>query len=164
MNKIRISNLIYLAGLIDGDGSLIAQLVARKDYVNRFQIRFTIQITQLTKRRCHLDKIRENIGAGSVRVRGELSDYVLTSTKDVDELLRKLYPFLRIKKKQAELIIQIIEQLPSSKNSPTLFLELCRKADQVARLNDSKNRTITAESVENKLKKIGRLKQGEKKD
>jgi hypothetical protein len=60
-----------------------------------------------------------------------------------------------LKKKQADLIIRIIEQLTSSKNSAVLFVQLCRLTDQVALLNDSKSRTITAEVVETTLRELG---------
>lgn len=154
MKTLNKDDLLYFAGLIDGDGSIVAQLVRRSDYVFRFQIRLTVQVSQRKKRRHYLEDIRNTIGYGSVRDRGEVSDYQLTETKVVFHFLKQISPFLRIKKKQANLVIKIIEQLPSSKNSPLLFLDLCRLADQVAELNDSKKREINAEIVLNELKKL----------
>ena len=151
MKNIDRDDLIYLAGLIDGDGSIVAQMVRRSDCVYKFQIRCTVQITQLRKRRHFLENIKEIIGYGYIRDRGNISDYVLTETRCVYSFLKQLSPFLRMKKKQANLILRIIEQLPSSKNSALLFIELCRISDQVAELNDSKKRTMTAEIVANEL-------------
>ena len=155
MKIIEKDELIYLSGLIDGDGSLIAQMVRRHDYKFKYQIRCTVQITQLKKRRHFLEKIQESIGYGIIRDRGTVSDYVLVEPKCVYWLLKQLSPFLRLKKKQADLIIRIIEQLTSSKNSAVLFVQLCRLTDQVALLNDSKSRTITAEVVETTLRELG---------
>jgi hypothetical protein len=154
MNIVNRDDLLYLAGLIDGDGSIVAQMVRRSDYVYRFQIRFTIQITQLKKRRHHLVHIKEIIGYGYIRDRGDISDYILTETRCVYSFLKQLAPFLRMKRKQANLLLRMIEQLPSSKNSASLFMKLCHMADHVAQLNDSKKREITAEIVENELKKL----------
>ena len=154
MENISRDDLLYLAGFIDGDGSIIAQIVRRSDYVYKFQIRCTIQITQLKKRRHFLEDIRKIIGYGNIRDRGNISDYVLTETRSVYRLLKQLSPFLRLKKKQADLVIRIIEQLPSSKESALLFVELCRITDLVAELNDSKKRTISAEVVEKQLKEL----------
>jgi hypothetical protein len=154
MKTLNKDDLLYLAGFIDGEGSLVAQMVRRSDYAFRFQIRLTLQLSQRKKRRHYLEDIRHTVGYGSVRDRGEMSDYVLTETKVVFHFLKQVSPFLRIKKKQANLIIKIIEQLPSSKNSPLLFIELCRLADQVAELNDSKKREINAEIVLNELKTL----------
>lgn len=154
MKNINKDDIIYLAGLIDGDGSILAQIVRRSDYVYKFQIRCTLQITQLKKRRHFLEHIRETIGYGSVRDRGNISDYVLTETRCVYFFLQQLSPFLRMKKKQADLLLRIIEQLPSSKNSALLFIELCRISDHVSELNDSKKREITAEVVAKELKEL----------
>jgi intein/homing endonuclease len=40
----------YLAGFIDGDGCLLAQLVKRPDYLYKFQIRISINFYQKTSR------------------------------------------------------------------------------------------------------------------
>ena len=151
MKILNKDDLLYLAGLIDGDGSIIAQMVRRSDYRFRFQIRVTVQVSQQKKRRHYLEHICDTIGHGGVRDRGDMSDYVLTDTKMVYQFLKQLSPYLRLKKKQANLVIKIIEQLPSAKDSAVLFIELCRLADQVAELNDSKNRQINAEVVAKEL-------------
>jgi hypothetical protein len=158
--QILKDDLIYIAGFLDGDGSIIAQLVKRDDYKNGYQIRLSIQFTQLTKRRIYLEKLKDLIGVGYIRDRSfspkrgvetsPVSDYVITETKQVYLFLKMITPFLRIKKKQADLVITIIEQLPLAKD-PHKFYELCQKVDQVAAFNDSKSRLITADVVYAKL-------------
>jgi hypothetical protein len=49
-NKLKRDTLIYLAGFIDGDGSLLAQIIYRKDYKYKFQIRVSISFHQHKKR------------------------------------------------------------------------------------------------------------------
>jgi hypothetical protein len=152
---IQRDDLLYYAGLLDGDGSLVVQMVRRSDYVFQYQLRFTVQVTQLTKRKHHLEEMKNIIGYGYIRDRSTgISDYILPETRCVYSFLKQIAPFLRIKKKQANLIIRMIEQLPSSKKSAALFIELCQMADQVAELNDSKSRKITADVVANDLKKL----------
>ena len=152
MKTFSTQELMYLAGLVDGDGSIIAQNVRRKDYVNKFQIRLTVQVTQLTKRRHHLVRIQSLVGAGSVQdYKDGISHYQLIGGAQVYNLLTQLVPYLRIKKKQANLVIRIIQQLPAGKKSKEKFLELCQLADQVADLNDSKTRTVTADVVASEL-------------
>jgi hypothetical protein len=53
--KTRFSNLkrdtlIYLAGFIEGDGSLGAQIIFRNDYRDNFQIRLSVGFHQHKKR------------------------------------------------------------------------------------------------------------------
>jgi len=163
---LTLDELNHIAGFLDGDGSVIAQIIRRKDYVLKFQIRLTVQFTQHTKRRWFLEHIKDLIdllkidllkiggkgkpGMGWIRNRGEseVSDYVITDTQDVLTVLRILEPFLVIKKKQAGLVIKIIESLPSVGHSQVAFLEVARLTDQVAQLNDSKTRTVTSKVVE----------------
>ena len=42
--------LAYLAGFLDGDGSIIVQLVPRKDYTYKFQVKVSIVFYQKTTR------------------------------------------------------------------------------------------------------------------
>lgn len=134
--------ITYLAGFIDADGSIFAQLIKNENYKHKFQVRVTIQITQLTERNWFLNKILSIIGSGQIKKRKEkekkakLSDYILTDIKAVHFLLKKIRPFLMLKQKQADLIIQIIERLPSSKDSQDNFIEICKMVDHVAKLND----------------------------
>lgn len=160
MNQIENIELSYLAGLIDGDGSIIAQFVYHKDYKKTmpYEIRLTVQVTQLTKRRHHLEYLLQTIGEGSVRDRkkrnnkDQISDYVLVGPRAVSELLKMLVPYLRIKKKQAELVIRICEQLDNSAD-PAIFDQTLDLVDHVAALNDSKNRENTAQVVRDRIKK-----------
>ncbi len=81
INKISKRYLIYLAGLIDSDGSIYVRLVYHRDYkpTRPYQISLTVQISQLTVRRdkCLKDAQRV-IGAGTVRDRKPPKDLTLT--------------------------------------------------------------------------------------
>lgn len=87
-----------------------------------------------------MNDIRELIGAGYIRDRDLISDYVLVEVANVAKFLHQVQPYLRLKQKQANLVLKIIEQLPSSSDSHDKFLTLCQLVDQVAALNDSKSR------------------------
>lgn len=130
--------LAYMAGFIDSDGSLMAQLVKKPDYAYKYQIRLSIQFSQRTSRKHHLEKFREEVGYGHVITRNDMSDFVITEARIVCEFLELLQPYLRIKKKQANLIIKIIQELPSAKVSKEKFIELCKLANQVSELNTPK--------------------------
>ncbi len=151
LKRIKKDDLLYLAGFIDADGSIIAQIVRNKEYILKFQIRVTVQVTQLKKRRFFLEDIKEMIGVGTVRDRNEISDYVLTDTKLVCEFLKQIVPYLRLKKKQANLVVKIIEQLPTARQTKESFIQLCSLVDQVSNLNDSKSKKITADVVAKEL-------------
>lgn len=153
MNTIFLLDLVYIAGFLDGDGSICAQLVRGKAYKWGFTIRVTIQFTQLTKRRVFLEKLQNIIGAGYICDRPKvnrnltISDYVITNVSQVYKLLVQLQPFLKIKQKQANLVIRLIEQMPLAKISKDVFIQQTLLVDQIAALNDSKSRTITSNTV-----------------
>jgi hypothetical protein len=149
----------YLAGFIDADGSIMAQIVSRKDYVLRFQIRVSVTCVQKMNRIHHLTNFQSEIGKGTIRDRGDgIGEFAIVGHKNVSAFLKQIVPYLRNKKKQANLVIRICEQLDLTKKDPQKFLELCVLADQVAALNDSKNRSNTAQTVETVLIDLGLIK------
>ena len=50
LKRINKTELAYLAGFVDGDGCINAQIVKRPDYKFKFQIRFTVSFFQKTTR------------------------------------------------------------------------------------------------------------------
>ena len=124
MNKILLNDLLYIAGFLDGDGCIMAQLVTRTDYKMGYQIRLTIRFTQFLKRKIYLEKLKEIIGLGYIRTRNSMCDYIITEPKNVYTFLRQVQPLLKIKQKQANLVLTIIEQLPLAKDSQTKFIKL----------------------------------------
>lgn len=148
--------LSYIAGFLDADGSVLAQIVQRQGYTYHYQIRFTVSFVQKTKRKHFLMQLQKEIGIGTLRDRNDgISELAIVGWQSVASLLYKLQPVLRIKLKQANLVLKIIEQLPLTKKSPQKLLELCYLADQVAALNDSASRLMTAEHVEKHFKDLG---------
>jgi Rad3-related DNA helicase len=136
LSNLKPEVLAYMAGFIDSDGSLIAQIVRKNDYAYKFQIRFSIQFSQRTSKKHHLEKLCEEVGYGHVVTRQNMSDFVITEARIVCEFLQLLQPYLRIKKKQANLIRKIIQELPSAKVSKEKFIELCKLVNQVSQLNE----------------------------
>lgn len=145
----------YIAGFIDGDGSLFARIVpTKKDlkykiivslglYQHKKHIHFLKDITKLFNGRGHL----------RIRSKEQMADYQISDTKYLKLFLTKIYPYLKIKSSQAKLILEIIKDYEELKNLNSLtqqqaaFLEVCKKIDQVAFLNFSKKRVHTFESV-----------------
>ena len=50
MKKQEKVDYSYLAGLIDGDGCILAQIVKREDYKYKYEIRVSVTLYQKTKR------------------------------------------------------------------------------------------------------------------
>jgi hypothetical protein len=143
--------LAYIAGFLDGDGSIFFQIVPRKDYRQKFQIRSSIAFYQKTEYAKILDWLKEIFGVGYIRHRKTgMSDYTIVDSKEVHKILELLQPYVRLKRKQVELGLEIFKKLESKKSNGD-FLEICKLVDKFKELNYSKKRTITYESVSKSL-------------
>jgi len=69
----------------------------------------------------------------------------------VENLLTLLLPHLKLKRKTAQLLLEIIKDKKNITNKCD-FLKVCKKVDKVAEFTDSKNRLITSAVVESSLK------------
>ena len=75
------SNASYVAGFLDGDGSIHFQLVRQKEYRFGYYIRASMSFSQSTTARQGLEQIQKLLGGGGyMRDRGTgMSDLVITS-------------------------------------------------------------------------------------
>ena len=139
----------YIAGFLDGDGSIMAQLVYRKDYRLGYQIRTSVVFYQKTNHQDFLLWLKEQLGYGYVRARRDgISEYTVVGFREVSYVLTLLYPFLHLKKELAERVLAIIRQHPPQrKMTAQTLVVLGGLVDQTASFNYSKKRTNTTEKV-----------------
>ena len=139
--------LAYIAGFLDGDGSIFFQIVRRPDYKRKFQIRSSIAFYQDSSNLRILEWLKEQIGAGYIRHRKTgISDYTIVESEKVEEILRSLQPYVILKKKHIELGLEIIKKNKINKTDKE-FIEICKLVDKFKELNYSKKRTMTSETV-----------------
>jgi LAGLIDADG endonuclease len=81
----------YLAGFLDGDGCINAQIIRRTDYRLGFQIRVSLTFFKSTKRHWFLIKLHKQLKCGSIRKRKDgISEYTIVGATQV-ECLCTLY-------------------------------------------------------------------------
>ena len=147
--------LAYIAGFLDGDGSIFFQLIRKKDYCLGFQVRTSIAFYQKTENEQILLWLKQQFLAGYIRRRKTgISDYTIVETKEVRRILELLQPYVRLKKEQVRLGLEILSKFPFTDDA-TKLIALCRLVDRFRDLNYSKKRTITSEIVELHLKSHG---------
>jgi hypothetical protein len=139
----------YIAGFLDGDGSIMAQLVKRKGYKLGFQIRVSIVFYQKTIHQEFLLWLKEQLGYGYVRMRNDgMSEYTIVGLKEVEYVLKLLNPCLNLKKELSSDVLKLIKQHPSQrKMTRTQLLLLSNLVDRTAVFNYSKKRTNTSATV-----------------
>lgn len=152
LKKLSSEQKAYLAGFLDGDGSINAQIIRRNDYILKFQIRVSITFFQKTTRYWFLMQLHNLLGMGTLRQRSDgVSEYAIVGISNVANLLKILLPYLKLKKSRAKHLTNIIQCMPNVKNNPQLFLKLCEQVDHFEVLNDSKKREITVQTVRSEL-------------
>jgi hypothetical protein len=110
------TDLAYIAGFLDGDGSLMLQIKKRKD--GKIKIRFmaTICFYQDTRHEKTLYWIREVLNIGYISRRSDgMSELRINGYIQVKEILKKLLPYIRFKAIQARSLIEATEILSSAK-------------------------------------------------
>ena len=139
----------YIAGFLDGDGSIMAQLVSRKDYRLGYQIRVSVVFYQKSTHQEILLWLKEQLGYGYVRRRNDgMSEYTIVGLREVEHVLTLLYPFLRLKKALAKDVLGLIKQHPPQrKMTVSQLISLSKLVDKTASFNYSKKRTITCAVV-----------------
>lgn len=151
IDKLSEVEKAYIGGFLDGDGSINGQIVRRKDYVFQFQIRIGITFFQKTSRHWILLWLQKKLQFGTIRKRPDgMSEYTIIGPKNVEIVLEHIKPYLKIKRKQAILALQIIKNKSKSQDLDS-FLKCCEFVDKFEFLNDSKKRTITSAVVRSEL-------------
>ena len=64
INKLTESDKNYLAGFLDGDGSVLAQIIKGRNYKHGHTIRVSVIFYQSTKRHWFLIKTKSLLGKG----------------------------------------------------------------------------------------------------
>ena len=141
--------LAYIAGFLDGDGSIMLQIKPRPDCKFGYRITSKVVLYQKSEREGPLLWMREQFNIGYVsRRRDGISEYRVEGHAAVQRVLRALEPYLRFKQQQAQIMLEAIELLQRGPQTPRQFLEVCRLADQLANANYSTSRRYTSEVVE----------------
>ena len=142
----------YIAGFLDGDGSIMAQLVYRKDYKLGYQIRVSIVFYQKQSHSEILFWLKEQLNFGYIRNRNDgMTEYTIVGMDEVAHVLTLLKPQLRLKKQLASDVLKLIGVHPKKMTAKKL-VNLSKLVDKTATFNYSKKRTNTAEVVEEFLK------------
>lgn len=149
----------YIAGFLDGDGSIMFQLVERKDYIYGYQIRASVCFYQDTNHKTGLYKLKEEIGAGYIRDRNDgVSDYTIVGYTNVEKVLKLVEPYVVFKQRHVQEALRLLKLLQENpKPKPEEFLELAAKVDSFATLNYSKKKTNNVAKLKNFLNSKGLL-------
>lgn len=131
--------LAYIAGFLDGDGSIYVRAKPNDSYQYGYQIAPYIVFFQSSSETQFPDLMKQ-IGYGKMRIRNDgMYEYTIGKHKELEFFLRRIRPFLRLKQAQAELMLDILHAKKNVK-SQNDFICLLEKIEQFRSLNYSKKR------------------------
>ena len=137
----------YLAGFLDGDGSIHLQLVRQREYRYGFYVRVSVSFHQHQSGRAGLEWLKEQLKAGYLRDRtGQMSDYVITSRPVIRTLLTAIAPYVVFKRRQVEQALKLLDAIEAI-DHPEAFLAVARQVEAFKSLNRSKRRINTVQAV-----------------
>ena len=137
LNQVQKS---YIAGFLDGDGSVYVQLKPNRTYRYGFQVSPYIVLFQSQKDKINFQKICNLIGLGYLRIRKDgILEYIIGKTDALRKFLQIVKPFVILKKEQVNLMIKILNTKEKIKNKND-FIELAKLIDRFRELNYSKKR------------------------
>ena len=140
LKSLSTTKKAYIAGFLDGDGSIYVRAKPNSSYRYGFQIAPYVVLFQSQKDQENFTKLCELIGYGRMRIRKDgILEYTINKIDDIQEFLKAVYPFVVLKKKQIELMIEIIEKKKKIENKSD-FKSLLKLIDSYRELNYSKKR------------------------
>ena len=142
-------NLAYIAGFLDGDGSLMLQIKKRKD--GRFHYRFmaTICFYQDSRHEKSLHWIKKVLGVGYLSTRNDgMSELRINGFEAIHEIMKNLLPYIRFKKNQAQAIYKSVNLLAKKRINGLTKKDLLRlvKLILIIQKNNYATRTKKTES------------------
>jgi len=120
----------YCAGLIDGDGAIMALIEPHNEKKFRFRVRIELKVTQ--KHRRSLEFLPRLLGCGLVRANKTTHDWITRDQQEIARVLSMICPYSRTKKRQIDIALKIL-QTPI--RSEADLLRVARLADALSRFN-----------------------------
>ncbi len=147
-------NLAYIAGFLDGDGSLMLQIKKRKDgnkSRNRFML--TMCFYQDSRHEKTLFWIRNILGIGYISKRKDhITELRINGYKQIERLLKSLLPFIKFKRIQAETLFESSKLLQKKKLEESDFKKLVNNILKIQKENYAARKKKTKKEL---LKVLG---------
>jgi hypothetical protein len=130
----------YLAGLIDGGGSIYVRLKSQKSS-NRKQVVVAVTAVQKSDKMKFLENLQKLWKVGKIRIRKDgMVEWYIQKRKEVKELLEIIFPYLKLKKPQAALCLELVNELLQI--NELNFDEIEKIAIKIAKMNLSKKNKL----------------------
>src|SRR3990167_4412242 len=128
--RCSVAERAYLAGLIDGDGAIMALIEPMHEKRFRFRVRIELKITQKNER--DLVFLNKLLGCGSVRKNRTTCDWLTRDQQHILRILSLVRPYSRMKQRQIAFASKIIDTPIRERRD---LLRVARLADALSKFN-----------------------------
>ena len=142
MKELSSEKKSYLAGFLDGDGSIYVRLKPNSTYRFDYQMVAYVAFLQSSKHREEFEKVCALLPYGAMRIRKDgILEYTISRQEEIAEFLLNIKDYLVMKKPQAELVLEVMKLRQDVRNEKD-FKNLMNKVEIFRELNYSKKRKI----------------------
>ena len=151
--KLKEIKKAYIAGFLDGDGSIYVKLTQNDDYKYKYQICPYVVFYQSKENKFGLEEIRKSLKLGYLRERKDgICEYIIGDTASIEKLMKMVMPYVVLKNNHVKLMLEILKEKKKIKNLKD-FLQVCKLIDKFKNINYSKKRINTFKTVKEFLEK-----------
>ncbi len=151
------STKAYIAGFLDGDGSIMLPIKPRRGVRYGYRIYATLCLYQDASHEKELLAIRDQLQVGYVSRRKDgIAELRIDGYERVEQVLRQMGGYVRFKSHQVKLMLDALTLLKGNLTAEQ-FLQVCRLADEIAHANYTVRRKYSAATVEAYLRRKGLL-------
>ena len=140
--KFTPTDRAYIAGFLDGDGSIYVQAKKNDTYRYGYQVAPAIVFFQSAKSEKLFTEFHEFLNLGSMRKRNDgVMEITVGRMAELLQLIEIVKPYTRLKRKQLELLEKILDAKEAVEDRKS-FAKLLKLIDGYRNLNYSKKRNV----------------------
>ena len=138
--KLSITKRAYIAGFLDGDGSVYVRIKPNNTYRFRYQVAPSIVFFQSEKMKEKFQEFQQLLGLGTMRRRKDgMLELTVSRIAELETLIEIVKPFVFLKKRQIELLEEIMNAKEHVEKKED-FQAIVKMAETLSKLNYSKRR------------------------
>jgi intein-encoded DNA endonuclease-like protein len=140
--KFAPTDRAYIAGFLDGDGSIYVQAKKNDTYRYGYQVAPAIVFFQSAKSEKLFTEFHDFLNLGSIRKRNDgVMEITVGRMAELLQLIEIVKPYTRLKRKQLELLEDILKAKEAVEDQKS-FSNLLKLIDGYRNLNYSKKRNV----------------------
>lgn len=149
-------NYAYIAGFLDGDGSLMFQVKKRKDGKSKTRFMLTICFYQDSRHAKSLYWIKKVLEIGYISKRKDgITELRINGFKQVKNILKNLIPFIKFKRIQAKAMYATASFLDCVKNKDLSKKDLHKLINYILIIQNNNYATKRKKTKKDLLKILG---------